>query len=74
MLCLSYAFRCSSAETRKVLKVRYGLDTGGHALRFAPTHDEQPFARRYHGGGYAPGNDDVDDGDDTVKAPIVMDR
>ena len=63
-----------SAEPRKGLKVRYGLATGGHALRLAPTHDEQPFARRYHGGGYARGDDGVDDGDDAVKAPNVMDR
>ena len=74
ILCLSYAFRRSSAESRKVLKVRYGLATGGHALRFTPTHDEQPFARCYHGSGDAPRDDGVDDGDDAVKAPSVTDR
>ena len=74
ILCLSHAFRCSSAEPRKVLKVRYGLVTGGRALRFAATYDEQSFARRYHGGGYAPGDGCVDDGDDALKTPDVRDR
>src|SRR5689334_19313653 len=69
ILCLSDAFRCSSAEPRKVPKVRYGPAAGGHAPRLAPTHDEQPLARRNHGCGHAPGDDGVDDDDDAVKAP-----
>ena len=54
--------------------MRYGLVTGGHALRFAPTHDEPPFARRHHGGGDAPSDGGADDGDDAVKVPGVADR
>ena len=45
-----------------------GLATGRHALRFAPPYDEQSFARRYDGCGYARADGGVDDGDDAVKA------
>ena len=65
---LPNAFRGSSAEPWKVLTVWYGLAAGGHALRFAPTHHEQPVACRHHDGSYARHNGGVDDGDDAVTA------
>ena len=37
---------------RKMLKVPYGPAAGGHSLRFAQTHDEQPLAHLHYGRGY----------------------